>query len=722
MPLTTYSQFQLGDIVARFLTPSNATGPLELQLLPSSSPVEPMERREHLDSPCILALPEKWQPVQAWAPSPLVHIKIAGEPAPGGFSNGRTSHGDSNTNALRLKSQEEVIDSETTCIRTILESPNGLTVLHELSHRKGEKYVRVKTTLRNESPDTQTIEALSSFSLGGITPYAQDDAPGRLKVHRIRSAWSGEGRACEESIENLHMERSWSGYSVQCERFGSVGSMPVRGWHPWLAVEDKKYGVIWAASLAHPGSWQMEIVRKADQLAISGGQADYEFGHWRKDLQPNETYRGPEAFLTVATEGIENAAERLTDPIRLCQADTPEREESLPVVFNEWCTSWGNPNHENIVALAEKLKGTGVTYLVIDDGWAQRSPGALFQENGDWIVSPTAFPKGLRVTADAVRERGLIPGLWFEFEVVNAGTQAWDEVDHLLKRNGKTLQVGTRRFWDFRDPWVHEYLTNKVTKLLQDSGIGYLKVDYNDTIGLGCDGAESLGEGLRQHLEGVQSFFRKLRKTLPDLVIENCSSGGHRFEPSMVMLTNVTSITDAHETPDIPIIAANALRIAPPSKNLSWAVLHGSDSLQRISYSLSATFLGRMCLSGDITKLSPDQWAFTQEAVKLYNELAPVIRDATFRRFGNWGDSYQHPSGSQAVRATSSNGCVILVVWHTFEAPQSELLVPLPTDKNWTLSKDFSDRPNATTIDGHRLIISEAPAWSGGVAVLEAAD
>lgn len=41
---------------------------------------------------------------------------------------------------------------------------------------------------------TVTLEMLSSFSLGEITPYTPDDAPNRLFVHRYRSTWSAEGR------------------------------------------------------------------------------------------------------------------------------------------------------------------------------------------------------------------------------------------------------------------------------------------------------------------------------------------------------------------------------------------------------------------------------------------------------------------------------------------------------------------------------------------------
>ena len=64
---------------------------------------------------------------------------------------------------------------------------------------------------------------------------------------------------------------------------------------------------------------------------------------------------------------------------------------------------------------------------------------------------------------------------------------------------------------------------------LQRYGFGYMKIDYNETIGIGCDGAESLGEGLRRNMEASAAFFEKVRQEVPGIVLENCSSGGHRL-------------------------------------------------------------------------------------------------------------------------------------------------------------------------------------------------
>ena len=60
---------------------------------------------------------------------------------------------------------------------------------------------------------------------------------------------------------------------------------------------------------------------------------------------------------------------------------------------------------------------------------------------------------------------------------------------HFLHRDGLPITAAGRRFWDFRDPWVIDYLSQKVIGQLRDNGLGYIKVDYNETIGIGCDSA-----------------------------------------------------------------------------------------------------------------------------------------------------------------------------------------------------------------------------------------
>ena len=522
-------------------------------------------------------------------------------------------------------------------------------------------------------------------------------------MHRYRSTWSAEGRLDTQGIEDLQLERSWIGHGIACERFGQVGSMPVRGFFPFVALEDREAGVLWGAQLATPGSWQMEVFRKDDFVALSGGQADREFGHWFKTLKAGETYDTPVATIGCIKGNIDQLAQRLSSAQEGSLANLPKIENELPIVVNEWCTSWGNPTQENLLALAKRLQGTPAKYLVIDDGWAER-PGGGIQQNGDWIINRKAFPDGLAATCQAIRDHGLIPGIWFEFEVCNPGSKAFSLTDHHLHRDGRVLQVGSRHYWDFRDPFTFDYLTKKLIHLLRDNGLGYLKVDYNETIGFGVDGAESPGEGLRQHLEGMQKFFRKMREEIPDLVIENCSSGGHRLEPSMMALCAMGSFSDAHETREIPIIAANLQRLILPRQSQIWAVLRKNDTAQRLAYSLAATFLGRMCLSGEVHDLSAAQWKLSVSAMELYRRVYPIIRDGHSTFHGETGKSWRHPQGWQAVLRTSKNGKRALLVAHTFgKAFPKSVQIPL-AESGWKIDEAWPEKQGLpTTLKGKSL-------------------
>ena len=696
------SKFTVGDTIIRFDAPAEGKGAPQLSLHPKS--LAPVKHREFLPPDVeIVGLPAMWQPRRAWALDSLVQLKCMEDIYGGSFSQGRTMRSGHSTAVLEFIGQKVHKKNGGTSVVTTLQHPSGLRCEHQLSWQGNVPVFSSRVSVRNAGKKPVTLEMLSSFSLAGMTPYAHDDAPNRLLVHRYRSTWSAEGRLDTQGIEDLQLERSWIGHGIACERFGQVGSMPVRGFFPFLALEDREAGVLWGAQLATPGSWQMEVFRKDDFVALSGGQADREFGHWFKTLKAGETYDTPVATIGCIKGNIDQLAQRLSSAQEGSLANLPKIENELPIVVNEWCTSWGNPTQENLLALAKRLQGTPAKYLVIDDGWAER-PGGGIQQNGDWIINRKAFPDGLAATCQAIRDHGLIPGIWFEFEVCNPGSKAFSLADHHLHRDGRVLQVGSRHYWDFRDPFTFDYLTKKLIHLLRDNGLGYLKVDYNETIGFGVDGAESPGEGLRQHLEGMQKFFRKMREEIPDLVIENCSSGGHRLEPSMMALCAMGSFSDAHETREIPIIAANLQRLILPRQSQIWAVLRKNDTAQRLAYSLAATFLGRMCLSGEVHDLSAAQWKLSVSAMELYRRVYPIIRDGHSTFHGETGKSWRHPQGWQAVLRTSKNGKRALLVAHTFgKAFPKSVQIPL-AESGWKIDEAWPEKQGLpTTLKGKSL-------------------
>jgi alpha-galactosidase len=704
----------LADIVIRY-PHDPSTGRVGLEILPAASAADAVPRRETLHGAPYIDLLPFGEPWSASVVESLVQFKLVGEPYPGAFIQGHSMRQSESVARFSSSSQEFIEEPGGKTIVTRLVRADGCAVEHRLTHREGEQAFEIRSSFTNGTAAPVSLEMLSSFSLAGITPFAPDDAPNRLRVHRFRSGWSAEGRLITESIEELHLERSWSGAAAFSERFGQTGTMPVRKWFPFVAVEDTIAGVVWGAQLAWSGSWQMEIFRQNDDLAISGGLADREFGHWMKTIAPGETFAAPPAFVSCVKGTVDDLCNQLTKLQHRAADQHPEVEHDLPVIFNEWCTTWGEPSHENLCAIADRLQGTPVRYLVIDAGWYKRDDSDWSSGHGDWVPSTKLFPNGIEATAAAIRERCLIPGLWFEMETVGSQSTAFSLVDHMLQRDGLPVTCRERRFWNLNDPAAVEFLTTHVIDLLERGGFGYLKVDYNETAGIGFDDPDSLGEGLRKQIEGQYRFFEKIRERLPDLVIENCSSGGHRLEPSMLARSAMSSFSDAHEIPEIPIIAANLHRLLLPRQSQIWAVLHCSDSPQRLRYSLAATFLGRMCLSGEVEQLDATQWQSVCQAMDLYRQAAPIIKHGRSRVFGNLGPSWRHPTGWQAVRRISDDGKSVLLVVHTFADAPATIKVPW-TEGSWHLASHLSDGTgNTPAVSGDFLTLSPAGDFDGAV-------
>jgi alpha-galactosidase len=647
-----------------------------------------------------------------------IQIALRGSPINGGFGSGRTMRNGQDVAALSFIRQLLAEVGDYLWVETVFSHPSGLNLTHRVIGCRSWSGVLVETVVEHGGSEPVVVEHLSSFVLGGLSPLADDDMPDRLELRRVRTFWSAEGRIVSEAFEDLHLERSWTGHAVNNLRYGEVGSMPVRQFFPIIGLADSGSGITWGASLVLHGSWQMEVSRRDDPISLSGGQGDYDFAHWAKTLGPGDIYHAPPAWVTAVDEARDEdwlaALQGVEDVVRY-REEQPVEEDTLPIIFNEWCSSWGNPTHEDVMAAGRIVADLGVTYFVIDDGWAEK-PSDAFQFNGDWVVDTRSFPEGLKTTVQQLEDLGLVAGIWFEFECATEGTEAFTKGELQIKRHGRTLQVGNRHFWDFRNPGVWKLLKAKMTDLIRESGFKYLKIDYNESIGIGCDAevaGDGIGEGLRSHLARVEEFLRELRGEIPGLTLECCSSGGHRLVPGLVGLSSMSSFSDAHETLEIPLIAANTHRIIPPHKNQIWAVIRHGDDRHRMEYSLASTFLGRMCLSGEVCLLNVDQLGCLREAIDLYKKVASIIRDGDSYCSRSISKTYRYPKGWQVHRRLSKDGRSLLIVAHSFENKSSTTPNIVLPPGDWELLDHFG--AGGAEIVGDLLLITHEEDFSGSV-------
>lgn len=601
-------------------------------------------------------------------------------------------------------------DNETSVI-TIIGNEIGYKISHTLRYINGLRGFEIETEFINESEDDVCLDMLSSFALDNLSPFHDDDAHNSYKFHRFFGGWSLEGKHICQTIEELSLEKPWIGFNGNNEKFGSMGSYPVKRYFPTAAFEDSENGVLWAAQLAHNATWQMELSRADDSLSFTGGMGDRDFCGWKKNIKSGESFKAPKAFIATVKGDIYDACTAVVDMQK--PAYEAKGEKKLYTSFNEYCATWGRPTQEKMISFCKSVKPYGIKYLVIDAGWC--SEGHEQDSNGEWGIDKNIFPD-MKEMNRIIRENGMIPGIWFEFEVTTKGSKMFEpEYDFMhLHRDGNVLKSSDwRSYWDFRREDVREYLYEKVIKLLKDNDFGYIKVDYNANIGIAVDGAESGAEGLREHLQCVREFFEKMREEIPGLVIENCASGGHRLEPSMMGVSTVSSFSDAHETVENPYIAANLHNLMLPSQELIWAVLHNDDSDERLKYSLASTFFGRVCLSGRIDTLLPGQLEIVKNAMDFYDKLDCVLKNGTTKIYGNRGKCMHYPEGTQiAVRSTDNE---ILIICHAFDNPGGEFKIDIPT--GFAIKERFYC--DNISVENDKLVVGNMQSFTGCAALLE---
>ena len=162
----------------------------------------------------------------------------------------------------------------------------------------------------------------------------------------------------------------------------------------------------------------------------------------------------------------------------------------------------------------------------------ESEPGWWWNNVGNWIPSKKRFPNGLRPVAEAVHEAGAKFLVWFEPERVRPNTIIDREYpEWLLKIEGRKdylFNLGNKeaRIW----------LTDHISSLIETEGIDIYRQDCNfdpNRYWTIHDKPGRIGMLEIRHIEGLYAFWDSLLVRFPNLLIDNCASGGRRIDLEM---------------------------------------------------------------------------------------------------------------------------------------------------------------------------------------------
>lgn len=189
----------------------------------------------------------------------------------------------------------------------------------------------------------------------------------------------------------------------------------------------------------------------------------------------------------------------------------------------------------------------------LDAGWykGNNAPASLdegrwwYNTVGNWEADPSRFPNGLKGVADIVHEAGAEFMVWFEPERVFDGSDFHKNVPQYLLSVPGTGQS----LFNLGNPEAREYLCNYMADFFEKNGIDHYRQDFNinpDYYWAKNDPAGRQGITEIRYIEGLYAYWDYLHKRFPDMIIDNCASGGRRLDIETMSRTIPLWRTDCH--------------------------------------------------------------------------------------------------------------------------------------------------------------------------------
>ncbi|XID93118.1 alpha-galactosidase [Paenibacillaceae bacterium WGS1546] len=498
----------------------------------------------------------------------------------------------------------------------------------------------------------------SSLAAGAlVTEYWREFACASAEGVELREAFSLEEHVGDRPIKVVYYESAWGREYAPKEvalwdeplRIESLKGRSSAEVHPQIFVYGAS-GAIYSYAVAWSGNWVLELRPDRSGFTIKGGLSDRAFC---KKLAFGRRWTTPKVVGATSASGSLN---EIGNAMRAWAADRIPRNalsDLLPVEWNHW---WAYEdkliNEETFLRNADAAAAIGVEVCTLDAGWfgSDDEGEHWFDVRGDWHkVNAKRFPRGIRYLSDYVRSKGMKFGLWCEIEGLGAKADLCNEHPRLVaKRDGAFLGyvcLGSEE--------AQAWAIGTLSDLIERYACDWIKLDFNLDPGLGCDCADhghGPDEGLVAHYEGLYRVLETVRGKYPEVVLENCSSGGLRTDLGMMAHMHLNFLSDPdYSEHQLQAFWAATLSL-PPQKCLHWMwsttvgaedarpfpsfdLSDASVSDGELAYHMRAAMLHAFGLSHRLPAYGEDTLGKLGAHIRFYKEqVRDRIRDAAFFR------------------------------------------------------------------------------------------
>lgn len=476
-----------------------------------------------------------------------------------------------------------------------------------------------------------------SFYLTRIMSSSLDMDQEDYRLLTLHGSWARE----------RHMDFREIGYGKQS--VGSTKGESSHQEHPFMALvsekADQERGSVYGFHFVYSGNFLAQVEKNQfDSLRVQMGIHPKNFCY---EVKPGECFEAPEVILVYSAEGLGGMSRTFHDLYRNHLIRSPYKNKKRPILINNWEATYFDFNTDKLLSIAREAKKAGIEMLVMDDGWF----GRRNDDNtslGDWFVNEEKLSGGLKKLVDEVNKIGLKFGIWFEPEMISPDSDLYRaHPDWAIAIDGRTPCRSRNQFvLDLTRPEVVDYVYNAVSDILHSANIEYVKWDMNrqlTDLGSVYLGKENQGELSHRYVLAVYELQERLTKEFPNLLLENCSGGGARFDPGMLYYSPQIWCSDDTDAIERLIIQEGTALIYP----LSTMGAHVSDCPNHtVGRVTPFSTRGNVALAGtfgyelDITKISEEDRAQIPEQVAMYHKYNDLVRNGDYYRIASYQSNH----------------------------------------------------------------------------------
>lgn len=453
-------------------------------------------------------------------------------------------------------------------------------------------------------------------------------------------------------FEFLHLSGAWCREKHMFKRELQMGAQSIeskRGisshqHNPFVALLSKgateATGDVYGFSLVYSGNFLANIeVDGFKRTRVVMGINPFDFS-W--ELKEGESFQTPEGILVYSDQGIGKMSRIYHKLYRERLSRGKYRDITRPILINNWEATYFNFNADKIIEIAKAGKELGIELFVLDDGWF----GKRDSDNsslGDWFEDRRKLPNGLKDLAQNVNKEGLSFGLWFEPEMLSPNSELYKiHPDWCLHVKGIEPMSGrfqrNQLVLDLTRKEVREELIKRVSDILREVPISYVKWDMNRAltdVGSISLSPKNQKETFHRYVLGLYEILDRITSTFPDILFENCSSGGGRFDPGMLYYmpqTWASDDTDAVERLKIQYGTSIVYPISSIGSHVSTIPNHQVSRMEKMETRGLTAMMGTFGYELDLTKLPEDEKNVVKEQVKLFKEIRETVQFGEFYR------------------------------------------------------------------------------------------